>query len=128
MSLYCAQNPEYMKDGFQICLESWHKDDDGKQENVRLCFTVLALFPTAIEAISNWAQVHGLSADLLAKRQVVYIDITEPAPPKVRFCFGLLGSWMSILRLQEYKPEHDPTKFRSTKASRGPFVSGEWQV
>lgn len=60
---YCRTvitNPEYMKDNFQVCIETWHKNDDGTTENV-----------------------HGLNADQLAKRQVVTIDIAaDKCEPK----------------------------------------------
>jgi hypothetical protein len=52
---YCRTvitNPEYMKEGFSICIETWHKNDDGTTENV-----------------------HELPADRLSKRSVVTIDI-----------------------------------------------------
>ena len=50
--------------------------------------------------------VHNLSSDELEKREVVVIDITDT--------FG------------EYKPDEDPTLFRSAKTGRGPLVRGEW--
>jgi len=87
---YCRTvitNPEYMKDNFQVCIETWHKDDDGTTENV-----------------------HGLTPDQLAKRQVVTIDIAADK-----------------CEAKDYKPEHDVLKRHSEKTGRGPLVPGQWR-
>ncbi|XP_070571740.1 phosphatidylinositol transfer protein alpha isoform-like isoform X1 [Ptychodera flava] len=54
---YCKTvitNPEYMKDGFHIIIETWHKPDRGEEENV-----------------------HNLDDEKLAKREIVHIDIAN---------------------------------------------------
>ena len=54
--------------------------------------------------------VHQLTGDDLKKRKVVYINISDRVSHN------------------DYKPEDDPEKFRSTKTGRGPLVSSEpWQ-
>ncbi|KAM9801274.1 phosphatidylinositol transfer protein alpha isoform-like [Neosynchiropus ocellatus] len=58
---YCrtnVQNP-YMKDGFQVKIETWHKPDLGSEPNV-----------------------HGLSGEQLKKREIVDIDIAKPVDAK----------------------------------------------
>ncbi|XP_077996216.1 phosphatidylinositol transfer protein alpha isoform-like isoform X1 [Glandiceps talaboti] len=55
---YCRteiSNPDYMKEGFYIVIETWHKPDRGEQHNV-----------------------HNLNDDKLAKREVINIDIAAP--------------------------------------------------
>ena len=52
--LFYFQNPDYMKDGFKLIIETVHAPDRGTQENV-----------------------HRLSPDLLKQREVVYIDIAN---------------------------------------------------
>ena len=96
-----------MKDGFQISIETWHKPGRATIENV-----------------------HGLKPDLLKQREVINIDIAaDKIEPKVRFT-----TWQSRSRclhiptIQDYKPQYDPLKFKSTKTGRGPLVPGKWQV
>ncbi|XP_066551239.1 phosphatidylinositol transfer protein alpha isoform [Amia ocellicauda] len=49
--------------------------------------------------------VHGLDPDTWKKVQVVQIDIADP----------------SQVNAKDYKPEEDPTKFKSQKTGRGPL-------
>ncbi|KAI0215417.1 Phosphatidylinositol transfer protein alpha [Lamellibrachia satsuma] len=51
---------------------------------------------------------HKLSSDLLKKREVVMIDIANDS-----------------IEPQDYKPDQDPTKYKSQKTERGPLV-GSW--
>lgn len=82
---YCRTvitNPEFMKDDMKLVIETWHKPGKGEQENV-----------------------HNLSKEDLAKREVDYIDIVnDPIPSR------------------SYKEEWDPKKFHSKKTGRGPFT------
>ena len=65
---YCKTiltNPDFMKDGFFISIESLHCPDDGRQENV-----------------------HHLTPERLAQREVVRIDIAnDPVSSKVCILF-----------------------------------------
>ncbi|XP_041456301.1 phosphatidylinositol transfer protein alpha isoform-like [Lytechinus variegatus] len=54
---YCCtiiSNPGYMKDNFELSIKTWHKQDNGTQENV-----------------------HNLSPEFLKHRKVVHIDIAN---------------------------------------------------
>ncbi|XP_072043792.1 phosphatidylinositol transfer protein beta isoform-like [Amphiura filiformis] len=86
---YCktvVTNPDYMKDKFEIKIETWHKPGRGDIPNV-----------------------HNLSQRDLRSREVVVIDIAnDHVDPK------------------DYKPEWDPSKFKSEKTGRGP-LSGPWK-
>lgn len=77
----------FMGDSFTFTIESRHFNDEGKQENV-----------------------HNLSADMLKKREVDFIDIAADklGDPKT------------------YKKEEDPTLVASSKTGRGPLV-GDWK-
>eukprot|EP01133_Synstelium_polycarpum_P015139 gene15139-17918_t len=76
----------FLGEKFTFIIESRHAPDNGTQENI-----------------------HGLDEKALSKREVEYIDITNPIDKK------------------EYKPEEDPTLVRSEKANRGPLKHGEWR-
>ncbi|XP_041097054.1 phosphatidylinositol transfer protein alpha isoform isoform X1 [Polyodon spathula] len=78
---------EYMKDDFLIKIETWHKPDLGKQENV-----------------------HGLDPDTWKNVEVVYIDIAD----------------RSLVHQRDYKPDEDPSKFKSAKTGRGP-LGPDWK-
>ena len=52
--------------------------------------------------------VRNLSKEMLKKRQVVIVDITDPIPPS------------------KYKESEDPCKFRSTKTGREPLARRDW--
>ena len=81
---YCKTvitNPEYMKAGFEICIQSLHLPDLGDSENV-----------------------HKLSEKDWKNTEVIKIDIANDA-----------------ISRGDYKPEFDPSKFKSAKANRGPF-------
>ena len=83
---YCMTkltNPGYMKEAFTLNIISWHKPDRGNIENV-----------------------HNLSPEKLAKREIVKIDIANDQ-----------------VRSSDYKPEFDPRKYTH---ERGP-LSGNWQ-
>jgi len=85
---YCKTiltNPDYMKNGFVICIESMHCPDAGHQENV-----------------------HELSPDKLAKREVVRIDIANDR-----------------VSASDYKEATDPGRYKSLKTNRGP-LTGNW--
>jgi len=85
---YCRTvltNPDYMKENFMVKIESMHLPDRGNTQNA-----------------------HELSPDLLAHREVIYLDIAnDPVDPR------------------DYKKEHDPSLFKSEKTGRGP-LTGEW--
>lgn len=70
-------------DAFRLELVSKHAQDNGKQENI-----------------------HGLDKDLLAKREVINIDIAAP-------------------HTKEYTKETDPALWTS-KTGRGPLEPGTW--
>jgi len=53
--------------------------------------------------------VHRLTPEELKKREIVYIDIAN-----------------DTVRPGDYKPEEDPTKFKSEKTGRGP-LQGSWK-
>lgn len=72
-------NPDYMKENFFIKIESLHVADKGQSENV-----------------------FNLPPDLLAKREVVYIDIANDP-----------------VQAADYKEDEDPQKFLSVKTGRG---------
>ncbi|MGH0167974.1 UNVERIFIED_CONTAM: hypothetical protein FKN15_053547 [Acipenser sinensis] len=76
-----------MKDDFLIKIETWHKPDLGKQENV-----------------------HGLDPDTWKNVEVVYIDIAD----------------RSLVHQRDYKPDEDPSKFKSAKTGRGP-LGPDWK-
>lgn len=61
-------------------------------------------------AYACMAQVHELTGDMLAQREVVMVDIANDK-----------------ISSKYYKPDEDPTKYHSTKTGRGPFV-GDWIV
>jgi hypothetical protein len=87
---YCktvVTNPAYMKENFFIKIESIHLPDAGTTENA-----------------------HELPPNLLAKREVVHLDISDA----------------SALSAGDTKPDTDPTTFKSVVTGRGPFTKG-WQ-
>lgn len=90
---YCKtvlSNPGYMKDNFELSITSMHVDNDhGQQENV-----------------------HGLTREELAKRVVVYIDISKHPN--------------QLQNRSDYKEHEDPLRFHSEKTGRGPLVGPEW--
>ena len=71
--VFLLQNPDYMKDGFKLTIETLHAPDRGTQENV-----------------------HQLDAAALAKREVVFIDIgNDPIPPNnVSFLVFHIIEWI----------------------------------
>ncbi|XP_065892309.1 phosphatidylinositol transfer protein beta isoform-like [Dysidea avara] len=75
-------NPGYMKEKFHITIETIHREDDtGKIDNI-----------------------HNLPPELLAKREVVVIDIVN-----------------DHVEPRDYKEAEDPTKYHSEKSGRGPL-------
>ncbi|GLV37018.1 vibrator [Carabus blaptoides fortunei] len=54
--------------------------------------------------------VHELSADKLKQREVVHIDIANDP-----------------VAAGDFKPDEDPTKFKSEKTGRGPLVGPDWK-
>ena len=54
-------------------------------------------------------KAHHLPPDVLKKREVVHIDIAH-----------------DHVKSSDYKPETDPTKFKSQKTGRGPLTSHNW--
>eukprot|EP00762_Andalucia_godoyi_P003537 ANDGO_04349.mRNA.1 Phosphatidylinositol transfer protein 1 len=78
---------EYFAKKLSILVQTLHVQDAGSQENV-----------------------HKLSDEMLAMREVDFIDIAlDPLPEK-----------------KDYKAEEDPALFKSTKTGRGPLEKG-WQ-
>lgn len=77
----------YMKQNFELKIESLHVDNNIALENA-----------------------HQLPPDLLAKREVIYIDISSNT--EIKAC--------------DYKAEEDPTRFTSSKTGRGPLQEGKW--
>ncbi|CAL8101549.1 unnamed protein product [Calicophoron daubneyi] len=87
---YCrtvVDNPLYMQENFFIRIESIYLQDKVNEENV-----------------------HQLPPDLLAAREVVYIDIANDP----------------LYSSSDYNPEHDPAIFQSVKTGRGPLVGPKW--
>jgi len=87
---YCKTvltNPGYMKDGFFIKVETYHKPGRGDEENV-----------------------HELTPEQLKLREVIHIDIAHDK-----------------VSPNDYKPDEDPKKFKSTKTERGPLESKTWR-
>jgi hypothetical protein len=79
---YCRtiiNNPDYMKENFFIKIESLHVADKGQLENP-----------------------FDLPADLLSKREIIYIDIANDP-----------------VAVADYREDEDPTKFLSKKTGRG---------
>jgi len=76
-----------MKEKFTLIIETLHADDIGEQENV-----------------------HELSEEKLAEREVVHIDIVNDP-----------------VALADYKEEEDPSKFKSVKTGRGPITGADWK-
>lgn len=54
-------------------------------------------------------QAHELTGDKLKIREVVPIDISSDS-----------------VKTADYKPDEDPTKFKSEKTGRGPLVGPAW--
>lgn len=87
---YCKTvltNPEYMKEAFYAKIETIHLPDRGTTENA-----------------------HCLSPELLAKREVVFVDIAND---------------QEYLHRTDITPETTPSQFHSEKTGRGPLV-GKW--
>ncbi|XP_049879169.1 phosphatidylinositol transfer protein alpha isoform isoform X2 [Pectinophora gossypiella] len=75
------------------------------KENFVICIESLHL-PDA----GDQYNVHELTGEKLKNREVVHIDIAnDPVAPA------------------DYKPETDPTKFKSAKTGRGPLVTPTWK-
>lgn len=55
--------------------------------------------------------MHELSPDKLKQREVVHIDIANDP-----------------VQQSDYKPDEDPTKFKSEKTGRGPLVGPDWKT
>ncbi|KAM3173849.1 hypothetical protein ACTXT7_011742 [Hymenolepis weldensis] len=75
---------EYFQERFGIKIETFHSAD------IRL------------------ENAHKLPQELLDKRKVVYVDISEPTAPG------------------DTKPGEDPTQYVSVKTNRGPLQKGRW--
>lgn len=85
---YCKtiMTNQFMEDKFSLIVETRHAADRGTQENI-----------------------HNLPPDLLAKRQVEFIDIVkDPIEPK------------------DYSEKTDPSKYKSTKTNRG-MLPPDWR-
>lgn len=74
---------EYMKDDFCITIETWHKPDLGKQENVSI-FASLAnpvqSVQTCLTCHLMLVQVHKLDSSKWKDVTVVPIDIADRSP------------------------------------------------
>ena len=77
----------YVKDNFEIEIETYHIADRGDKDNV-----------------------HQLPPEKLKVREVVHIDIAKDK-----------------VATADYKPDEDPTKFKSEKTGRGPLVNSNWR-
>jgi len=88
---YCKTeltNPDYMGENFFATIETLHLNDRGTSDNV-----------------------HGLSPEVLAKREVVHIDIARDN---------------EFLSHHDVKPETSPSLFFSEKTKRG-RLGGNWR-
>lgn len=65
------------------------------------CFLKLSCF--------DILQAHELTGDKLRLREVVTIDVSNDP-----------------VKTADYKPDEDPTKFRSERTGRGPLQGPEW--
>ncbi|KDR20111.1 Phosphatidylinositol transfer protein alpha isoform [Zootermopsis nevadensis] len=110
---YCKtviSNP-YMKEKFVLVIESLHVADNGQQdnnpgymkENFFIMIESLHLADTGMQQ-----NVHELPPEKLRNRDVVHIDIANDS-----------------VTAADYKPDEDPTKFKSEKTGRGP-LRGQW--
>lgn len=71
---------------------------------------ILLLFKQHICSLNNFlSKVHELSPEKLKTREVVYIDIANDPIPS-----------------SDYKPDLDPTTFKSEKTGRGPLTGPKW--
>lgn len=61
--------------------------------------------------MKSFLKVHELPPEKLKNREVVYIDIANDSIPS-----------------SDYKPDLDPTTFKSVKTGRGPFTGNKWWV
>ncbi|KAJ2709269.1 hypothetical protein H4R19_004340 [Coemansia spiralis] len=77
----------WMKENFRMVTETMHLPDRGETENAL-----------------------NLPADILAQREVVYLDVTDDEE---------LGK-------SSYKTSEDPKMYKSIKTGRGPLVGGSW--
>ena len=84
LSFFLLQNPDYMKDGFQITITTMHVENDkGQQENVSCFIDQVSYSHTEIsneKLLLNpllWPQVHNLPSDKLSKREVIHVDIVN---------------------------------------------------
>lgn len=85
---YCktVMTNQFMADKFSLIVETRHAADSGTQENI-----------------------HNLPPDLLAKRQVEYIDIVKDP-----------------VEAKDYNEKTDPSKYKSTKTTRG-MLAPNWR-
>lgn len=63
-----------------------------------------------LPGLGTQENVHELPADKLKSREVIYIDIANDP-----------------VQSSDYKPDEDPTKFKSQKTGRGPLVGPSWK-
>ncbi|XP_039752657.1 phosphatidylinositol transfer protein alpha isoform [Pararge aegeria] len=75
------------------------------KENFIICIESLH-----VPDVGDQANVHELPPDKLKIREVVHIDIANDP-----------------MSSADYKPETDPTKFKSVKTGRGPLVGANWK-
>ncbi|KAG8234848.1 hypothetical protein J437_LFUL014697 [Ladona fulva] len=111
---YCKtviSNPRYMKDKFVIVIESLHLPDGGNRENnpgymKDNFYIMIESLHIADQGLQH--NVHELPPEKLKIRDVVHIDIANDPVSSA-----------------DFKPDEDPTKFKSQKTGRGPLV-GQW--
>lgn len=102
ISDFDIQNPKYMKENFQLIIESMHRPGGPEVENVRKLIQLLALLLQL--TILNFVQILNLSEEQLKMREVVHIDIANDR-----------------ISSKDYKADLDPTTYRSKKTKRGPL-------
>ncbi|XP_055847761.1 phosphatidylinositol transfer protein alpha isoform isoform X1 [Episyrphus balteatus] len=76
------------------------------KENFMICIESLH-----IADVGEQVNVHELPPEKLKVRDVVHIDIANDAVTPA-----------------DYKPDEDPTKFKSAKTGRGPLVGPDWKT
>ncbi|KAA0201267.1 hypothetical protein HAZT_HAZT005655 [Hyalella azteca] len=140
-----VKNPGYMKEKFTITVDTLHLPGRGELENgeypalsaseevycsnsttsaqttngIPFCSLIiyraiinlyLIISTKCINNIAINTQAHELTGERLKLREVIMIDIAnDPVKPA------------------DYKPQEDPTKFKSQTTGRGPLVGKDWQ-
>ncbi|KAF2360851.1 Phosphatidylinositol transfer protein [Trinorchestia longiramus] len=113
---YCKTvitNPGYMKESFHITIETLHAPGKGEMTNnpkyMKEKFTI-TVESMHLPGYNTHDNAHELSGERLKLREVIMIDIANDP-----------------VKAADYKPQEDPTKFKSEKTGRGPLVGKGWQ-